>query len=109
MTGTDEERSIGVKPMYVYIMTNHSGTLYIGVTNDVHRRAAEHRQGVVPGFTSRYAIQYLVHVERYDGPRQAIAREKQLKGWRRDKKIALIERSNPTWSDLSDDSIGVLA
>jgi putative endonuclease len=89
--------------MYVYIMTNRSGTLYVGVTNDVHRRVAQHRQGFVSGFTSRYAIEYLVHVERYDDPLQAIAREKQLKNWRRDKKVALIERSNPTWSDLAED------
>lgn len=90
-----------MKPMHVDIMTNRSDTLYIGVTNDLERRVFEHKQGAGSHFTSRYHIEYLVFIEEYVSPRDAIAREKQLKGWRRDKKVALIEKSNPDWNDLA--------
>src|SRR5436190_12726281 len=88
---------------YVYIMTNHSRTLYIGVTNDLERRVLEHRLGKVPGFTSRYRITQVVYYEKFAQVVDAIAREKQLKGWTRAKKIALIETDNPHWDDLARD------
>jgi len=85
----------------VYIMASATGrALYIGVTTDLPRRLAEHRAGQV-GHTSRYKIDRLIYIESYDTAPDAIAREKQLKGWRRSKKIALINRSNPVWRDLS--------
>ncbi len=88
---------------YVYIMASAPrGTLYIGVTNDIVRRAYEHRQGAVPGFTKRYGVKRLVHFEALDDAPSAIAREKLLKGWNRDWKVALIERTNPQWVDLFD-------
>ena len=87
---------------YVYIMTNHSGTLYTGVTNDLHRRVYEHKQELVPGFTQKYKITQLVYYEETPDVKAAIAREKQIKGWVRSKKIALIETANPEWQDLSE-------
>ena len=87
---------------YVYILANRSRTLYTGVTNDLQRRIVEHANGVVPGFTSRYRIFRLVHFELFGDVRAAIAREKEIKGWRREKKIWLVERGNPSWEDLSD-------
>ncbi len=86
---------------YVYIMTNVSRTLYIGVTNDLERRVYEHKYKVMPGFTERYNIARLVYFEETPDVNSAIAREKQLKGWRRNKKIALIEAQNPTWEDIA--------
>ena len=86
---------------YVYIMTNHSRTLYTGVTNDLQRRVYEHRHKLVPGFTSKYNINQLVFFEETPDVLSAIAREKQIKGWTREKKMALIEESNPGWRDLS--------
>ena len=87
----------------VYIMSNEHRTTYIGVTSDLERRVWEHRVGRVPGFTSRYGLRKLVHVESFEGPVEAIAREKQLKGWRRSKKLDLINSQNPQWSDLAAD------
>ncbi len=92
-----------MKHMYVYILTNNSGTLYIGVTNDLERRMWEHRHGAIPGFTARYHLRRLVHMEEFASPSQAIQREKELKGWRREKNVALIETGNPAWLDLSAD------
>ena len=88
---------------YVYIMTNHSKTLYTGVTNDLQRRVFEHKNKKVPGFTSRYNINKLVYFENSSSSYEAIRREKQIKGWLRSKKIALIESINPNWLDLSAD------
>jgi putative endonuclease len=88
---------------YVYIMTNASRTLYAGVTNDLVPRVYEHKQKIVPGFTSRYNITKLVYFEETTDIRAAIAREKQIKGWLRSKKIALIESFNPAWQDLAAD------
>ncbi|TVR74474.1 MAG: GIY-YIG nuclease family protein [Sphaerobacteraceae bacterium] len=85
---------------YVYITTNRSGGLYIGVTNDLDRRIAEHKGGEITGFTQRYNLHRLVYVEEFSSIREAKDREKQLKGWRREKKIALIEAENPEWRDL---------
>ena len=91
-----------MREYYVYIMTNHSRRLYTGMTNDLERRVAEHKEGLAPGFTQRYRINQLVYFEEYARVEDAIDREKQIKGWRRAKKIALIERLNPHWDDLSN-------
>ncbi len=90
------------KQYYAYIMTNRSGTLYIGVTNDLVRRVYQHKTKQIEGFTKRYHLTKLVYYEVGEDVREAIAREKQLKGWRRSKKLALINSSNPKWNDLSD-------
>jgi putative endonuclease len=87
---------------WVYILTSRSRNLYVGVTNDLQRRMIEHRNGLVPGFTSRYHIDRLVHCEQFAVIRDAIAREKEIKAWRREKKLGLIERDNPTWQDLAE-------
>jgi putative endonuclease len=84
-------------------MTNHSRTLYTGVTNDLQRRVYEHKHKLTPGFTSRYNIDKLVFFESTSDIHSAIAREKQIKGWTRAKKIALIEQTNRGWLDLSQD------
>ena len=86
----------------VYIMANRSGALYIGVTNDLMRRVDQHPCGAVPGFTQRYHITRLVHAEFFGDVYEAITREKQLKGWVRRRKVALIRASNPEWRDLTE-------
>jgi len=86
---------------YVYLLTNRSKTLYIGVTNCLAKRVEQHRQRQVPGFTKRYNIDQLVYYEIFHEIHDAIAREKQLKGWTRKKKIALIQGGNPNWEDLA--------
>jgi putative endonuclease len=86
----------------VYMMTNHSGTLYVGVTNDLRRRVWEHKQRLIEGFAKRYKITRLVYYEETPDVTAAIAREKQIKGWLRKKKVALIESFNPGWKDLSE-------
>ncbi|MEY2563154.1 MAG: putative endonuclease [Verrucomicrobiota bacterium] len=89
---------------YVYIVTNkHRSTLYIGMTNDLSRRIVEHKNGEIVGFTQRYQFNPLVWFEDFRGVNEAIACEKRLKGWLRLKKIALIEKENPRWFDLSAD------
>ena len=89
---------------YVYIMASQrNGTLYVGITNDLVRRAYEHKEGLVEGFTSRYDVKDLVFFEQHDEPRNAIQREKNIKHWSRAWKLALIERHNPDWRDLFDD------
>ena len=86
---------------YVYILASRkNGTLYIGVTNDLVRRCHEHRQGLTEGFTRRYGIKQLVHFESFDDIRTAIQREKNLKRWTRQWKLALIDKNNPEWRDL---------
>jgi putative endonuclease len=87
---------------FVYIMCSSSGTLYIGMTNSIFRRTLQHKRGEVEGFAARYACNRLVHYESFDDVRKAIDREKQLKGWLRRKKFALIESRNPRWSDLAE-------
>lgn len=88
---------------WVYIITNRKfGTLYTGVTSDLSRRAWEHKEGVVDGFTARYALKHLVYAEPHDDIRLAIQREKNIKHWPRVWKIKLIEESNPAWDDLFD-------
>jgi putative endonuclease len=86
-----------------YIMASRSHTLYIGVTSNLQKRIFEHKWREHDGFTEKYNCDRLVWFESYQEIAKAIAREKQLKGWRRDKKIALIEKMNPTWIDLSKD------
>ena len=86
---------------FVYMLASGPyGTLYVGVTNDLLRRVAEHKQELVPGFTRRYGVKRLVWHEGHGEIHDAIAREKRLKRWRRDWKIALLEMENPHWSDL---------
>jgi putative endonuclease len=91
----------GVKPYYVYIMTNKSRTLYTGVTNDLERRVYEHKHKLIPGFTTKYNLSRLVYFEATEDIRAAIEREKQIKGWLRRKKLSLIASVNPKWEDLS--------
>ena len=90
-----------MKSYHVYIMAGKSRTLYVGVTSDLVRRVHEHKTKVAPGFTSRYNISRLVFFEETTDVNAAIAREKQIKGWLRCRKIALIEEHNPTWEDLA--------
>jgi len=90
-------------PMYfVYIMTNRSMTLYVGVTNNLVRRVREHKSGTGSGFTAKYKLDRLVYFERFEDIRNAIEREKRIKGWLRIKKIALVVSLNPAWKDLSE-------
>jgi putative endonuclease len=86
---------------YVYILGSYSGTLYIGVTGKLRHRIWQHKEHVIEGFTTQYDVTRLLYVEVFHQVSNAIAREKQLKGWRRAKKIALVEESNPQWKDLS--------
>ena len=88
---------------YVYILTNVSRTLYIGVTNDLKRRIAEHRSGLGSEFTNKYHVHQLVYYESTNWVWAALDREKELKSWRRSLKIALIEEHNPSWRDLAAD------
>jgi putative endonuclease len=85
-----------------HIVASRSHTLYIGTTGELLKRIFEHKRRTHRGFSAKYNCNRLVWFERFTGPKGAIAREKQLKGWTRAKKIALIEKSNPTWNDLSD-------
>lgn len=88
---------------YTYIMTNKKlGTLYIGVTNNLQYRIYQHKNKLVKGFTAKYNLNKLVYCEYFTDINFAIAREKQLKGWLRKKKIELIEKDNPNWEDLSE-------
>ena len=91
------------KFFYVYIVADRSRVLYVGFTSDLYQRVMQHRQGTFAGFTSRYGCKRLVWFERYGTALDAIAREKQIKRWRREKKDFLIELDNPTWVDLSAD------
>jgi putative endonuclease len=94
------------KEYYVYILVSVSCVLYVGVTNNLEHRVWEHRQPHPSSFTHRYSVNRLVYCESFPNPRDAIAREKQFKNWRREKKVALIEGSNPDWRDLSDGWFG---
>lgn len=95
-----------MREYYVYIMTNVIGMLYTGITNDLERRVYEHKNKLLKGFTSRYNLNKLVYFESTDDVTAAIAREKQIKGWLRKKRGALIDRLNPKWEDLSKDWYG---
>ena len=92
-----------MRQYWIYILTNRSGTLYIGMTNDLERRIEQHKRKLIAGFTARYNITRLIYFESFPDPWQAIEAEKKLKGWTRAKKIALIKTQNPDWRDLSDD------
>ena len=92
-----------MRQYYVYIMTNRTGTLYTGMTNDLRRRVWEHKFAHVPGFTDTYNIGRLLYYEVTTDVLSAIAREKQIKRWRREKKVALIESMNRDWHDLAAD------
>jgi len=86
---------------YIYIMASHSRVLYTGVTNDLTRRVNEHKRGLNAGFTSKYRVTRLVYFEEFTDIRDAIAREKAIKGWKRSRKISLFEERNPAWEDLA--------
>jgi putative endonuclease len=86
---------------HVYMMTNVERVLYIGVTSNIEMRVWQHKQLQIPGFTHQNKLTQLVYIEEFGDIRTAIEREKQLKGWRRAKKIRLIRNSNPTWRDLA--------
>jgi putative endonuclease len=88
---------------YVYILASFTRVLYIGSTTDITRRILEHKQKVLPGFTAKYHVDRLVHLEEYTTRLDASNRERELKGWIRKKKIALIVETNPDWNDLSSD------
>jgi putative endonuclease len=89
------------KTYFVYIMSNRSKTLYTGITDSLIRRVREHKTGVGSMFTSKYKLDRLVYYERFEDVHRAIGREKEIKGWLRIKKIALIVSVNPAWRDLS--------
>ncbi len=89
---------------YVYILTNtHGNVMYTGVTNNLERRLWQHRNGYINGFTKDYHVHKLVYYEYFGDVRAAIEREKEIKGWRRSKKDALVQTANPEWRDLSED------
>lgn len=91
------------KKYFVYMMTNRKGgVIYTGITSDLIRRVYEHKEKLIPGFTNRYNLTKLVFVEETCDVNDAIAREKQIKGWLRKKKIGLIESQNPDWNDMSE-------
>lgn len=92
-----------IKKSYVYIMTNRTRrVLYTGVTSDLRERVSQHRSGEIEGFTSRYNVDTLVYFEEFEDIRDAIAREKRIKGGSRAKKLALVESMNPGWQDLAE-------
>ena len=100
--GWDDKMVRMGRTYYVYIMTNKSRTLYTGVRSDLERRVLEHKRKAVRGFMSRYNIGMLVHWEEFGDVYEAIQREKEIKAWRRGKKVALLEGVNPGWRDLAE-------
>lgn len=94
------------RAFFVYIMSNRSRTLYIGMTNNLARRVYEHRHPTDDSFTARYHLTRLVYAETFSNVRDAVAYEKQLKGWTRARKLELIEASNPEWRDLAEEWLG---
>lgn len=95
-----------MKTYYVYILSSRYRALYTGVTGDLQRRMYQHRNKLLKGFTSQYSVTRLVYFESMNDVRAAIAREKQIKGWSRSKKLALIRSMNPDWRDLARDWFG---
>lgn len=91
-----------LKTYYVYILASETGTLYVGMTNDLKRRVWQHKNKQAEGFTKKYNVNRLIYVESFGDVHAAIAREKQIKGFRREKKVALIDKENPFWKDLSE-------
>jgi len=104
--GSQDDSVVGVFPVEkrycVYIMSNVSKMLYVGVTNDLEKRVLQHKSKLIPGYTQKYNLFKLVYFESLGDIRDAIHREKQIKGWLRAKKVALIESVNPHWRDLSE-------
>ncbi len=94
-----------MRTYYTYIMASRSRVLYTGVTNDLARRVNAHKQGVIAGFTSKYRVTRLVHFEEFADIRDAIAREKEIKGWKRSRKIRLVESRNTIWDDLAENGL----
>ena len=94
------------KQYYVYILSSLSGVLYVGFTSDLRKRMYEHKSGIVEGFTKKYNCNLLVYFETGDSFEGVLAREKQIKNWRREKKVALIEKENRGWKDLTN-NLGV--
>ena len=92
-----------MKTFYVYIMASKSGTLYVGVTSNIKKRVYEHKNHLIPGFTDKYDIDRLLYFETITDSASAIKREKQIKAWRREKKVKLIDSQNPDWHDMSQD------
>ena len=92
-----------MKTFYVYIMGSKSGTLYVGMTSDIKKRVYEHKNHLMPGFTDKYNVDRLLYVETIGDASSAINRERQLKVWKREKKVALIDSINSEWNDLSED------
>lgn len=92
-----------MKTFYVYIMGSKSGTLYVGLTSDIKKRVYEHKNHLIAGFTDKYNIDRLLYIETMSEPTSAIKREKQIKAWRRERKVELIDSLNPEWNDLSQD------
>jgi len=92
-----------MKTFYVYIMGSESGTLYVGMTSALKRRVYQHKNHLILGFTDKYNVDRLVYFEMIGDPASAINREKQIKAWRREKKVSLIDSMNPAWDDLSED------
>ena len=90
-----------MRTYYVYLLASRSRVLYAGVTNNLARRVNEHKRGLIAGFTSWYRITRLVYFEEFADIRDAIAREKEIKGWKRSRKTSLIEERKPTWDDLA--------
>ncbi len=91
-----------MKTFYTYIMASVTGTLYVGITNNIKNRVYQHKQHLIPGFTDEHNIENLLYVETFPNASSAIKREKQLKSWSRKKKINLIDSKNPTWTDLAE-------
>ena len=87
---------------WVYIVASRTGTLYIGMTNDLYKRVQDHKLGEIEGFARKYRCNRLVYFESFNDVHKTIDREKQLKGWRRSKKVALIEKMSPHWLDLAE-------
>jgi putative endonuclease len=96
---------MATKCYFVYVLASVSRTLYVGLTGDLRRRLSEHRAGDGGHFTKRYRVHHLVYCEAYGDVRDALTREKQVKGWRRSRKIALVNVLNPRWLDLADSSL----
>jgi putative endonuclease len=92
---------------FVYILASRSRNFYTGLTSSLMRRIREHREGSVPGFTARYRIHRLVHVEAFRDVHDALCREKEIKSWRRERRVKLIEAQNPTWKDLAEEWMAV--
>jgi putative endonuclease len=95
-----------MKIFYVYILGSETGTLYTGITNNLKRRMMEHKEGVVPGFTKTYHVDKLLYLATFQTAAAAIAREKQIKSFRREKKVKLIDAKNPQWLDLTPTLMG---